>query len=226
MKLILVRHGQTHANTLGALDTAFPGDPLNVTGLQQADELQRRWVDSNMPRPDVIATSTLTRTQQTARPLANYYGITPLISDNFREVDAGNLEMSSYRPDQLHYLKVVTAWMNNDWDAHLPGAPTGKEIIGRFTSGVAHLAEGGASTAVVFCHGAIIRLFCATQTTQAPPEMVIQNPVPNAHWTVFDGEPGNWQLLTYAERPIDGWSYVPGVFEPVPSQQLLEPKEL
>ncbi|MFC2573385.1 MAG: histidine phosphatase family protein, partial [Actinomyces oris] len=36
MRLILVRHGRTEANVMQALDTAFPGNPLDEVGLGQA----------------------------------------------------------------------------------------------------------------------------------------------------------------------------------------------
>ena len=40
--LLLVRHGRTIANVMGALDTAFPGNPLDETGLAQAGTLPER----------------------------------------------------------------------------------------------------------------------------------------------------------------------------------------
>ena len=39
MKLLLVRHGRTIANIMGALDTAFPGNPLDTVGHEQAASL-------------------------------------------------------------------------------------------------------------------------------------------------------------------------------------------
>ena len=36
MRLLLLRHGQTESNVIGALDTAVPGAPLNELGLRQA----------------------------------------------------------------------------------------------------------------------------------------------------------------------------------------------
>ena len=42
MKLLLVRHARTMANVVGALDTAFPGKPLDATGLTQASTRPER----------------------------------------------------------------------------------------------------------------------------------------------------------------------------------------
>lgn len=224
MKLILVRHGQTAANTIGALDTAVPGHPLNEVGFGQAEDLVRRWVEHNMPRPDVIATSTLLRTQQTARPLAEHFGLLPIIRDGLREIDAGDMEMSSQRAHHMRYLQNVVAWMTGNLDCALPGAPNGHEILGRFTDAVNELTANHETTVVV-AHGAIMRLFCTTQTQQIPAELAVQHPVPNTQWCVFEGEPGDWRAIEYAGRSVDSWHVTPGVFVPVMSQTLLDDQQ-
>ena len=41
MHLLLLRHGQTHGNTQGALDTAFPGNDLTDLGIRQSEAAAR-----------------------------------------------------------------------------------------------------------------------------------------------------------------------------------------
>src|SRR3954469_13476278 len=63
MRLLLLRHGQTHGNTAGALDTAVPGLDLTDLGHRQAEAAARALGDQGVDR---IYVSTLTRTHQTA----------------------------------------------------------------------------------------------------------------------------------------------------------------
>lgn len=48
MKLLLARHGQTHGNVLGQLDTAHPGSGLTDRGLSQAPALAMRLDGGNL----------------------------------------------------------------------------------------------------------------------------------------------------------------------------------
>ena len=95
MKIVLVRHGQTPANRLGALDTVRPGLGLTEEGLAQARRLADRWESEVAPPPTVIALSGLYRTRLTAAPLAARYGLTPLVCPGIRELRSGDLEMAS-----------------------------------------------------------------------------------------------------------------------------------
>ena len=45
MRLLLLRHGQTHGNTAGALDTAVPGLGLTELGRRQAEAAARALTD-------------------------------------------------------------------------------------------------------------------------------------------------------------------------------------
>ena len=48
MKLLLVRHGRTIANIMGALDTAFLGNPLDTVGHEQAASLPGRLAETGI----------------------------------------------------------------------------------------------------------------------------------------------------------------------------------
>nr|WP_129582521.1 histidine phosphatase family protein [Actinomyces bouchesdurhonensis] len=89
MKIVLVRHGQTPANRLGALDTVRPGLGLTVEGMVQASRLAQRWEVEVAAPPTLIALSGLHRTRLTAAPLAARYGLTPLVCPGIRELRSG-----------------------------------------------------------------------------------------------------------------------------------------
>ena len=73
MRLLLIRHGQTPSNVIGALDTAIPGPGLTELGLEQADAVPAAL--SAEPIGAIFA-STQLRAQLTAAPLAEDRGLT------------------------------------------------------------------------------------------------------------------------------------------------------
>lgn len=110
MKIVLVRHGQTAANRAHALDTARPGLPLTEEGLSQAEALAQRWEEEVAEPPTVIAVSPLTRTRQTAAPLARKYGLQPLIRPGIRELRSGDIEMNANAFSDSVYIEGTGAW--------------------------------------------------------------------------------------------------------------------
>ena len=84
-RLILVRHGQTRSNVHGLLDTAAPGAGLTELGRQQAAALVDVLAGERIDR---IVASPLLRTQQSAQPIADTFGL-PIEPDE-RVIEAGN----------------------------------------------------------------------------------------------------------------------------------------
>lgn len=70
--LLLIRHGRTSANATGILAGWLPGVELDERGVQQAERLADRLAD--LPVCRVVA-SPLTRTLQTAAPLASRWSL-------------------------------------------------------------------------------------------------------------------------------------------------------
>ena len=111
MRLILVRHGQTPSNEIGALDTAEPGPGLTALGREQAALVPAALAAE---RVDAIVVSSLVRTHETAAPLAAERGIEPMVRRGIREVEAGDLEMRTDRASVITYLQTFGAWAAGD----------------------------------------------------------------------------------------------------------------
>ena len=131
MKIVLVRHGQTPANRLGALDTVRPGLGLTEEGLAQARRLADRWEGEVAAPPTLIALSGLHRTRLTAAPLAARYGLTPLVCPGIRELRSGDLEMASDPASQMQYVRTTLSWCAGDLDNRMPGGESGREALAR-----------------------------------------------------------------------------------------------
>lgn len=198
MRLFLVRHGQTEANTILALDTAYPGTPLTELGREQAAALPAALTGVDL---DLMMTSNLTRTQETARPLAEARGMTPVIDEGVREIIAGDLEMNTDEESTRIYHTTVEAWSRGDLDPRMPGAEDGHEVIGRFTAGIerGRAAVGESGTLAVFAHGAIIRTWARFQAENTDWERFLI--VPNTGIVEMSDDSGTWRIVTWLGEP-------------------------
>jgi glucosyl-3-phosphoglycerate phosphatase len=84
--IIVARHGQTDWNVEGRYQGTVDV-PLNATGWQQAESLADELAHIAF---DVIVTSDLQRTQQTASVIANRREITPVVEPGLREIYVGD----------------------------------------------------------------------------------------------------------------------------------------
>ena len=83
----LVRHGQSVANAAGLIDTAVPGTALTALGQEQAQNIAN--VRAAKGPIAAMFASQLTRTQQTAAPLAAMLGMNVAVLPGLNEIDAG-----------------------------------------------------------------------------------------------------------------------------------------
>lgn len=106
----LVRHGQSVGNAQSLIDTAVPGTQLTQLGQDQALNV------ANMLAPAApfaaIFASQLTRTQETAAPLAAQHGMQVRVLRELNEIDAGSFNgLPQFSLAGLAYLIAPVAWM-------------------------------------------------------------------------------------------------------------------
>ncbi|GAB6903149.1 histidine phosphatase family protein [Kineosporia succinea] len=186
MRLLLIRHGQTHSNVSGALDTARPGADLTDLGREQAELLVQRLVDEPI---DALHASTLVRTQQTIAPLARARGLDVTIHDGLRELDAGDLEMNTDDESVELYIKVAMSWAAGQDDVRMPGGPTGAEAFGRYDRAIADIAATGSACAAVVSHGAVIRTWVAARARDVDADYAAAHPLLNTQIVKLIGDP-------------------------------------
>lgn len=202
MRLILIRHGQTHSNVAHALDTTVPGAELTDLGREQAASLPAALADESI---GAIFVSTLVRTQQTAAPLARTLALEPIIRDGLREVEAGDLEMRSDRASIEAYLSTFVAWAREDYDARMPGAETGVEVFDRFDAVVGEAVALGHETVALVSHGAMIRYWIARATSNIDAEYVSTHDLTNTAVVVVTGSPTEgWLTESWTGEAIGG----------------------
>jgi len=202
MRLILIRHGQTTSNVAGALDTAAPGADLTDLGREQAAALPAALDDE---RIGAIFVSNLIRTQQTAAPLAAAKGLTPIIRDGIREVEAGELEMRSDREAIVSYLSTFAKWAAEDYSERIPGGESGTDAFDRFDAVVAEAASLGHDTVVIVSHGAMLRYWVARATINVDAEFVTKNDLTNTAIVVVSGDLARgWYTETWTGEAVGG----------------------
>lgn len=223
MELVLVRHGQTYANTTHALDTSRPGVALTAQGCQQAKHLAQRWETEVAGPPLVIAVSPLDRTRQTCQPLCERYGITPLIRSGIRELRSGDVEMNADPYSDSVYVETTGAWSHGDLSMRMGGAESGYEalaralpVLGEVVTRVRRIDFEGVG--VVVAHGALLRLLASTLAWNIPGKLVMEHFMGNTGTVVLewpddlDGSqigafPGAMRAKTWNDRPVEEWGF-------------------
>ncbi len=156
-QITLVRHGQTQP---ADPDNPFPlkdghGDPLlTERGHAQAAAVGDRLADEPI---DMICVSSLTRTHETAAPLAAKLGLEPVEIADLREIFLGDWEGGLFRQKAEEGHPAVLAMREKgDW-GELPGAESNAELVARTTGAIADLhANHRGKHIVCFVHGGVV----------------------------------------------------------------------
>ena len=115
--IILIRHGETDWNIEGRYQgQADP--PLNTKGLLQAQQLVRELMD---PSPDILYTSPLLRTRQTADILASSLRIPVTDDARFMEIHQGDWQTRLRSEIETLYPDLFSEWETNPWNVSPPG---------------------------------------------------------------------------------------------------------
>ena len=163
-RLILVRHGQSHANVQRRLDTRPPGAELTDLGVQQAQTFAR----SRAHPPGLLLHSVARRAAQTAGAIGTELIVAPVEVDGVHEVQAGELEDRDDDAAIAEFNTVYQRWHEGDLNAAMPGGESGREVLDRYLPVITELRlrylddRDWSKDIVVVSHGAAIRLAAAT----------------------------------------------------------------
>lgn len=156
-QILLIRHGQSQP-----FDPAAPfplvdghGDPpLSPLGQFQAELVGQRLAEEPVA---AIYVSSLTRTHQTAAPLAARLGITPTIEPDLREVFLGIGEGGRFREMAANDHPAALAMREKAEWGEIPGAESNEQLTDRTVGAVRRITEAHPGELVAaFCHGGVI----------------------------------------------------------------------
>lgn len=202
MRLFLMRHGQTHANVAGSLDTADPGLELTGLGHTQAAAAARALVAEHL---DAIYVSSRVRTHQTADPTARERVLQPTTVGGLEEIQAGDLEMRSDHDAIAGYIGTVSSWLGGDLGVRMPGAETGHEFFERYDAAVRRIVERDHRSALIVSHGAALRTWVNARLRPGEVVPVATAPLHNTALIVLEGDfDAGWRLRSWRGDPIGG----------------------
>jgi probable phosphoglycerate mutase len=226
MRLLLLRHGQTHGNTAGALDTAVPGLHLTDLGHRQAEAAARALAGRGIEQ---IYVSTLTRTHQTAAPLASVLGLEPRELDGLREIAAGDFEMAEDDDAILGYIGTVADWIEGRFDTRMPGGESGHEFLARYDAAVAEIhravTEAGHRRALLVSHGAAMRTWVSARVADVDTHARATDPLHNTACIELAGDPvSGWTVHAWHSEPVGG-AFLDDATAPDPTGQATDEAE-
>lgn len=168
-ELLLIRHGASADSVEGETFELVEGQgdpPLSEVGRHQAELVAARLGHELF---DGLYVSNLRRTAQTAAPLIERTGMTPVVDPDLREVFLGEWEGGLLRQKAADHDPVLErVFAEQRWDV-VPGAETRAEFGGRLRRAVERItaAHPGGRVAV-FSHGAAIGELLAQATGSEP----------------------------------------------------------
>jgi broad specificity phosphatase PhoE len=197
-----MRHGQTHANVSGELDTAHPGLDLTDLGRAQAAAAAKAIADERL---DAIYVSSRVRTHQTAAPTAEDRGLEPVQLDGLQEIDAGDFEMRSDHDAVAGYIGSVATWLEGHLAHRMPGGETGEEFLARYDAAVRTIVEAGHDAALIVSHGAALRTWVSTRMVPHPDAPPATQPLHNTALIVLEGDhESGWEMVSWQGHPVGG----------------------
>ena len=194
-ELLLVRHGASADSVEGETFELVEGQgdpPLSEIGRHQAETLSARL---GLELFDGMYVSNLRRTPETAAPLVERTGMTPVVDPDLREVFLGEWEGGLLRlkaADRDPLFERIFA--EQRWDV-VPGAESREAFGGRLRCSVERIAAahpGG--RVIVFSHGAAIGEILAQATGSQPFAFVGAD---NASISKIVVSPERWVLRGY-----------------------------
>jgi len=197
-----MRHGQTHANVSGELDTAHPGLDLTDLGRAQALAASRAIADERL---DAIYVSSRVRTHQTAAPSADARRLPLTELAGLEEIQAGEFEMRSDHDAVAGYIGSVATWLEGDLAHRMPGAETGEEFLARFDAAIRTIVEAGHGAALVVSHGAALRTWVSSRMEPHPEAPPATQPLHNTALIVLEGDvDSGWRMVSWQGHPVGG----------------------
>lgn len=155
-KLLMVRHGQSEANSLGIFAGNYDIE-LTELGHRQA-QCTAEFIADNYTVDRVYA-SDLKRAFKTAEYIAEKFGLDVIPDKNFREISAGKWEGEKFDVITEKYSDDYNKWLTDIGNAGCTDGETVKELAKRVCDELKKVAEDNVGkTVVIGTHATPVRI--------------------------------------------------------------------
>lgn len=155
-RILWTRHGENQANLSRTMSHRVVDLQLTDRGREQAYALADSLAGT--PVHPYVYTSPLRRAAETTAIVAERLGLDPVVIEEFRELDVGELDGRSDATAWQTYDGVLAAWRAGRADVRFPSGESLDELAARLRKGLERVgATDGAGSRLVIAHGANLR---------------------------------------------------------------------
>jgi broad specificity phosphatase PhoE len=150
-RLYLVRHAENHANITKEFSYKKIDYSLTAKGILQAQQTAAYFKGKQI---HAIYSSPLKRARETAEIIAAPLELDVIVSENFREINVGELEGKTSREDWARYGDITDRWFNGEVELSFPGGENYVQLWARIRAGIeAGLSGRTNETIILIGHG-------------------------------------------------------------------------
>jgi glucosyl-3-phosphoglycerate phosphatase len=200
-RLVLWRHGQTDDNAAGRIQ-GHVDSLLSSIGQEQARRVAPIIAGF---QPDVAVTSDLRRAADTIAAFTALTGIPAAQDKRLREMFMGDWQGCTWAEAQRRWPSLVARW-RTDPHQEPPGGESQLQVATRAYEAVQELDLAHDGTALLCCHGGVIRLLTALMLGLPPASWPAISVVGNCNWVVLIRQgigDDRWRLDTYNGGPSE-----------------------
>lgn len=150
--IFLVRHGR-QCSTRCNVDVS-----LDDTGRRQAALAAERLSRYGLEK---LYASGLKRAVETADIIGDRIGLTPVVIEEFREIDFGVLTGRVDTEVRSEYAEFQRERAQQTSDLRYPGGENGSDVVARVMPRIEQLCQAAERRVAVVTHGGVIRALCA-----------------------------------------------------------------
>lgn len=155
-KILMVRHGQSEANSLGVFAGHYDIE-LTELGCRQA-QCTAKFIAENY-KVDAVYASDLKRAFNTAKYIAREFGLAVVPEKNFREISAGEWEEVKFEDIIKFYGEDYRVWQTDIGNSRCTGGESVKELAKRVCDTLKKVAEENeGKTIVIGTHATPVRV--------------------------------------------------------------------
>ncbi len=153
-RVYLVRHGENRANITKEFSSLKVDYSLTPKGVLQAQQTAEYFVDKDI---HAVYASPMKRARETGQIIADRLGLELALSENFREVQVGDLEGQEPSAENWGFHnRIFLGWMLGEVDLAFPHGDNYHTLLGRMRAGIQEIASrADGDNFVVVGHGGI-----------------------------------------------------------------------